>query len=330
MNDKGGLNGHEVRYFVYDDGGDPARHRSQVREAIERRHVIAFVQSNETLTGKSMVDYITAKRVPMVGGDTGDNWWYESPMYFPQASSGDALYEATIYSIAEQTVPAGKTKLGTIFCAEIQACDDIDRFAAEHAPKAGFEHVYRAKASVAQPDFTAECLAARQAGVEVLLMGLDANSIGRVGTACARQAYRPVYATLASVPVPRMQDDPNLDGLTAGSPVFPFFQSGTPATDEWQRVMRTYGIKVSLGASAAFGWVSAKLFEKATANLSEPPTSEAVLQGLWAIRNDSLGDITQPLTFIKDQPADPVVCWFNIAINDNLWVSPNAFKMHCR
>src|SRR5439155_15279522 len=39
INARGGLNGHPVKIFVYDDGGDPARHRAQVQEAIKQRHI---------------------------------------------------------------------------------------------------------------------------------------------------------------------------------------------------------------------------------------------------------------------------------------------------
>src|SRR5205823_5428209 len=42
INARGGLNGHPVRHIVYDDGGDPARNKALVREAVEREHAIAF------------------------------------------------------------------------------------------------------------------------------------------------------------------------------------------------------------------------------------------------------------------------------------------------
>ena len=38
VNKTGGVNGHSVQLLVYDDGGDPARHRAQVQEAVEVKH----------------------------------------------------------------------------------------------------------------------------------------------------------------------------------------------------------------------------------------------------------------------------------------------------
>ena len=83
----GGLNGHPVRLIVYDDGADPARSRAQVQEAVERQRVVAFLQMSQPLSGESNVDYITAKRIPVIGTETGSPWVYDrSPMYFPQTS----------------------------------------------------------------------------------------------------------------------------------------------------------------------------------------------------------------------------------------------------
>jgi branched-chain amino acid transport system substrate-binding protein len=75
--------------------------------------------------------------------------------------------------------------------------------------------------------------------------------------------------------------------------------------------------------------VTAKLFEKAAANLPEPPTSEAVLRGLWSLRNDDLGGLTYPITFIENQPAPLVNCWWTLRIKEGSWISPDRFQRHC-
>jgi branched-chain amino acid transport system substrate-binding protein len=332
INDRGGLNGHAVRLLVYDDGGDSARHRVQVQEAIERQRVIAFVHNGEVFTGRPSVDYITAKRVPVIGSDAAADWFYESPMYFPQVSSGNQFWVLWINGVAQQMVPAGKTKLATLICVESAACEDADRIPAEEAPRLGFEHVYRGRASLSQPDFTAECLAARNAGAQVFMIGLDATSQLRIANACARQGYRPVFATggIAAPSEKVVKEEPNLDGLLVTSNGFPYFQSGTPATDEFHQAMRTYAPKEPLGVGPATGWVSAKLLEKAAANLPEPPTSEAILQGLWMLHEETLDGLTGPLTFVANQPAARTTCWWPIVVKNRSWASPDGFQRHCR
>jgi branched-chain amino acid transport system substrate-binding protein len=330
VNRRGGLNGHSVELIVYDDGGDPARHRSQVQDAVERRKVVAFVANPETLAGRQSVDYINEKRVPVVGDGGGMSWVYESPMYFTQQSNGDAMFYSFIASAADVAIPHGRKKLATLVCVEAPDCDPADKIMSGAAGSLGFSHVYRGRASVAQPDFTAECLSARNAGAEVFLVLLDRLSLGRVAAACARQGFRPQFAHVATAQGDDSKKDPNLEGLSASSNVFPYFQTGTPASDEFQAALRSYGGAVSLGIGTATGWTAGKLLEKATANLPEPPTSQAVLAGLWTIKNDTLGGLTLPLTFQESGPVKPTsTCWFNMIVTKGAWVSPDGYQLRC-
>ena len=327
-NGKGGVNGHPVRLLVYDDAADPARSQAQVREAVEKEHAIAFLHQSTPIAGESSVQYINAKRIPVIGTDTATPWSYASPMYFPQTSSAEALTGAALHSAAQQLVPSGQTKLGVLTCSESPTCDTHARVFQDGAKGVGFELVYRGRASIAQPDFTAECLSARNAGAQVLAMVFDLNSVLRVAQACARQGYRPAFVLESGVITDDLKKDPNLDGAVGGSTVFPYFQTGTPATDEYQRVMRTVGSSVPRGVGSATGWVSGKLFELAAAKLPEPPTSQALLEGLWAIKGNDLGGLTQPLTFVKDQPAAQMICFWNLRLQKGSWVNPDG-KRHC-
>jgi branched-chain amino acid transport system substrate-binding protein len=327
VNQRGGLNGHEVRGIVYDDGGDPARHLSQAKDAVEHRHVVAFLAMVGALTGKASAEYIASKRVPVVGGD-GTEFLLLTPMHFPQTST----FPHTHYSIlpALKVMAPGEKKVGTLVCTEAQVCADADRIWSGQTAPEGFEQVYRGKASVAQPDFTAECLSARNAGAEIIVMAMDPNSIQRIAASCARQGYRPRFAALSSVVFDRLKDDPNLEGFSASLQVFPYFQRGTPATDEFQTAMKAFAPGSTINAGQPLGWVAGKLLEKAAAAMPEPPTSEAILEGLWALKGESLGGLTRPLTFVRDKPAPPSNCWFNVTLRNRAWVSPDQYRLNCR
>jgi branched-chain amino acid transport system substrate-binding protein len=329
INQKGGLNGHQVRMIVFDDGGDPARHQAQVKEAVERHRVIAFLINGDSATGQASLNYIREKQVPVVGSDLGSEWAYTNPMYFPQGSAGDAFHFSNIAMAAEEMVGQGKTKLATLTCSEVQACGDAERIFTRTAPGLGFQHVYRARASLVQPDFTAECLSARKAGAQVFIVFLDSNSVGRLAASCARQDYRPVYSVPQAIQTARQADDPNVEGMLVNTGVFPYFQAATPATDEYQQAMSTSGSKVPNGVGPAVGWTAGKLLETAAAHLPEPPTSAALLHGLWSIRDDTLGGLTHPLTFREGQTAPRRACWFTLLIRSGAWVSPDGYRLHC-
>ena len=332
INARGGLNGHAAQLIVYDDGGDPAKSRAQAQEAVEKRRAIAFVQMGQPVTGQCCVEYITAKRIPVIGSESGSPWFYDtSPMYFPQIGSGELLTLSAIYSAAQEAIPAGKTKLGFLSCTEATTCSDLpDRVWSKAAPKLGFQVVYKGRSSLAQPDFTAECLAAQNQGTQVMLIALDSNTVGRVAASCARQGFKPLFAIPGGVVAERMKDDPNLAGIVGSTNAFPWFQTGTPATDEFQQVMKAQGKGIARGVGAANGWVTGKLLERATKNLPEPPTSDAILQGLWSIRADDLGGLTDPLTFVENKPAHATrICLWTIRVDKGAWVSVDGFRRNC-
>ena len=329
INQQGGLGGHPVKHLTYDDGGDPARHRAQVQEAVETQRAIAFLANGEVVSGQASVGYINDKKIPVVGGTGGEAWAFTSPMYFPQLSTGDALWQSVIRGLAGQLVPAGKLKLGTLICVEAPACDQSDSTFSSEAPKLGLSHVYKGRASLAQPDYTAECLAARNAGADAILPILDQTSAVRAAASCARQGYRPIWALAGQGVSDYFKDDPNLVGTLASSGTFPYFQTGTPATDEFQAALRRFGSKLTNGVGLSVGWTAGKLLEKAAARMAEPPTSAALLEGLWSIAGDDLGGLTGRLTFTRNEPPKPFVCWFNLAIVDRRWTSPDQGRVHC-
>ena len=329
INSRGGLNGHPVKQILYDDGSDPARNRAQVREAVEREKALAFFMEAAPLSARASVEYITSKGIPVVGTNTADYWDYESPMYFPQSSADRPGAYASVAGAAQQLVPAGKTKLAQVYCAEAEQCARINKFWVEFAPKLGFQVVYEAPVSLAQPDFTAVCLSARNAGAQVVAVLADTNTVSRVAASCSRQGFRPAITGQSQTVANRFSDDPNMESYVGASTLFPFFQTGTPATDEYHQALRTHGGGVASGMGTTLGWVAGKLLEKAGANLPEPPTSQAILEGLWSLRNDDLGGLTQPLAFVRGQTAPKIACWFAIASKDSKWISPDGFQRQC-
>ena len=333
INARGGLAGHPVELVVYDDGGDPARHRGAVQEAVERRKVIAFLSLSVGASGSAgSSDYITSKRVPVIGGDGSgaDGAYYVSPMFFPQVSSDETLYLHWVASAVRQGSRTGKKKVASIYCAEATPCTRVGKAFSAYTAAFGGELVYTSQASLVQPDYTAECLNASRAGAEIVNLALDTNSFGRFASSCRRQGYRPIFSTGGPVLQDRLAEDPNFDGLIGASTSFPWFQSGTPASDEFQRAMAQFGKGLVPGTATAQGWTSGKLLERVVAKAGDPTTSNALLEGLWSIKDDTLGGLTYPLTYVRDQPAARTSCGFDLVIKGGKWASPDGYQLHCQ
>lgn len=326
-NDAGGLVGHPVEVIVVDDGNDPARLRAAVQQLVEQRGVIAFVGLVGGFTlSQGVVDYLESKRVPVVGGDRLSTWWQTSKMFFPQASAADALIWLHMANTARL---AGKgAPIGWLACQEAQVCKDADRLWQPNAAQLGMDVRYRAQVSVAQPSFTSECLRAQRAGVEWFLLATDANSIRRIASSCEQQGYHPRYAVLQTSD--EMAQLPALEGGYYGSATFPWVAAGSPATVRFQEVMKRYAPGVELSAHASSGWVAAQLFAKAAAEIGARPTSADVLEGLWRIKDDTLGGITSPVSFVRDKPAPARYCYFPMELRKGSWVATGGATPLCR
>ena len=105
--------------------------------------------------------------------------------------------------------------------------------------------------------------------------------------------------------------------------------TGTPATDEFQQALKVLGHGIALGPAVSAGWTAGKLMERAGANLPEPPTTDALLRGLWSIKNDTLGGLTYPLTFGEGKTSEKKACWFNVALHNGVWKSPDGYRGNC-
>jgi branched-chain amino acid transport system substrate-binding protein len=330
MNDRGGLDGHPVQVIVVDDGADPARYRAAVQDLVENRGVFAFVSNMAAFTLSAARDYLEQKRVPVIGGDLSSPMWHTSSMFFPQA--GGELTQ--IYGVVANAAATGKKRFASLTCQEAQGCRDADHYWHEegYAAQVGLEPVFRAKVSIAQPDFTAECLGAQRAGAEILAVVVDASSILRVARSCDRQGYRPLFTMAgASTEEKLASENPGpLDGALTAIITFPWVLSDTPATAEFNATMRRYAPNTLLTATTSMGWVSAKLFERAATGLGPNLDRERLLDNLWRLRGETLGGLTAPLTFVREKPNPDAGCWFLMRIAGRKWTAPVGAKPSCR
>jgi branched-chain amino acid transport system substrate-binding protein len=310
----GGVGCHRIaRYVVADDGGDPARHQALVQQLVEQDGVQAFVYMDAAITGESSQPYLTKKGIPVVGSEGGGQWFYNSPVYFPQEPHGLPLGEAFVASSAELARQTGRSRVGVLGCIEVSTCSELVNNADAWAAKYHVNLVYKANATIVQPDYTAVCQAAKQAGVQILVVGLDANSLDRLTRSCRSVQFVPSYDFAAPAMTSTLASNPSLDGAYLASVVMPALGEATsnPEIQLFLRVMKKYAPGAFTLGTAQAGWLAARLFELGLKNLPDPPTSRAMLEGLWAIGTTDLGGTTCPLTFIKGQnaPSTPICHW---------------------
>jgi branched-chain amino acid transport system substrate-binding protein len=203
--------------------------------------------------------------------------------------------------------------------------------------EAGAELAYDAPVSVAQPDYTAQCLNARDAKVDLLTLALDGASITRVVRSCAAVGYRPLIGTGGGLLTPSAAADPTLRafGAVTVSAEAPWTLSDTPGLREYHRALARWLPDQPADGASVMAWASAKLFEAAVAHLpgaagSAPLTAASLLTGLGAIHTDSLGGLTGPLTFSPGEPrAISSGCIFFELLGPSGWTAPQGSRPVC-
>src|SRR5207247_1480913 len=117
--------------------------------------------------------------------------------------------------------------------------------------------------SIAQPDFTAECLAARNAGVELLAVAVDPNGMGRVAGACHRQSFRPTFVIPSGVVSSGQNGNPNFEGTVGITSSLPWPATASPGARAFHTAMQRYASSTPLNVTSSLGWAAGKLFERA-------------------------------------------------------------------
>jgi branched-chain amino acid transport system substrate-binding protein len=326
VNHRGGVAGHPIELIVVDDGGDPARHRAAVQDLVENRGVIAFVGQFASQTSDAARSFLEERRIPVIGG-TGETF-HNSPLFFPDfPSTPDVAFGA----MRDGRRFTGKTKLATLTCVESATCSQYKSATRQFAAEVGIEIVYQADISVAQPDYTAECLRANAAGAELLLPVGDANTVRRVMESCARQGSS---ATLLNTLPHANQEGVDLfEGSVAANKAFPFMGvPGNQTTDAYLAAFEQFAPDEPLNTVTAGGWASAKIFEKAVVDGigTGAPSSDKLLEALWTFDGETLGGLTVPLRFGRGNNPTTDNCWFSMVLTSGRWTTPDGLEPGCR
>jgi branched-chain amino acid transport system substrate-binding protein len=325
VNDTGGLNGHPVKMLVADAAGDPSRALSIVRDMVENKGVVAFMGNLWVLSASGARSYLEQKRIPAIGGDVATATWFQSPMFFPQASSFPTMAVGSVKTMAD----LGFKKIALGYCAEVEACKIYHDEGTARAASVGGQIVYTAQVSLAQPDYTAECLQAQRSGAQALMLGVDSTALSRFARSCFQQGFKVPIVTASLATIASTTKDPNLEGLLSPVGTFPFVANDVPAEREYAAAIARYAPTIEQSGSTSAVWVSGALLREVSRSLPATVTSADFLKGLYQIKNNTLGGIAPPLTFIEGKPAPDFTCYFIQKIVGGKFTAPQGSKQTC-
>lgn len=334
INARGGLACHPVTVYSDDDGGDPARAAAEVQQLVADHHVVALVGNIVPLSINGFAPAVAAAAIPAIGGGSSTTQDFNNPWFFPEGAS----VEDQVVGILHDGVDQGHQRLGLLYCVEAGVCTSVDKQVKEGgAKKAGADLVYDAPVSVAQADFTAQCLNARDAKVDLLGIAMDGASIGRVARSCASIGYRPLIAASAAAFGPEQANDPTIRsfGVVTITTEAPWFLDDQPGLHAFHRALARYAPDMQSTGASLIAWTSAELFRTAVENVADragagPITPQLVMTGLGTVHGDTLGGLTGPLTFTPNEAhATSNGCVFYEFLTTTGWTAPRGSRPIC-
>jgi branched-chain amino acid transport system substrate-binding protein len=299
INSHGGINGHPVRVIQADDGADPARTQSIVRKMVEEDKVVGFF-GVYSFTTSAALPYLESKSIPLfgtVGADAGED---HSPMVFKPELASDEGNAWSFISPLDEVLPPDKRKLAILYCREVAVCEAQKNQFANLLPFHGLTVVYEAEASLAQPDYTAEVLGARNAGADVIANLLDSASVIRVAQAVERQqGYRPILSGSHNLDQDLLlQGGERLKGAIIASRQPPYHTG--PLLQFYRDAMAQYQPRATKGSLGAGVFTQGKLLaDVISKGLPDGQvTSADFLKALLTtVKNETLGGLYPGITF---------------------------------
>jgi branched-chain amino acid transport system substrate-binding protein len=330
-NANGGINGHPVQLIVHDDADNPAKAMQFVREMVEKDKVQALV-GTISLVDTTWQKYIEGTDVPVIGAANFNQTFASSPSFFATG----AITPTMVYGALEETKKLGHSKLGILPCAETPACAQFAALftAIGSQVVGGIEVPYTSKITASQPNYTATCLAAKEKGVDTLVVLENAETVKRVADDCARQGYKPTQLNVAATVGHAWTTSPNMDGAigVVSNPVLaatssPQIKTIRAALDQYAPGLLD-GTQVNeIDVSA---WAAAETFKRAAeqAKLTPASTPAEVTDALYGFKDETVGGLTPPLTYAKGKPSF-TSCWYTTVIKDQQFTAPDGIEPSC-
>jgi branched-chain amino acid transport system substrate-binding protein len=330
VNAAGGINGHKIVLISKNDDSNPTTSTTIVHEFVQTDHVIAIVDASNN--DAVWATYVQQQGVPVVGMDTSAEPYFDNPDFYPEGQTEDSLFSGIIKAVKQ----ASATKFALFYCAEAVQCQEGIAPLQAAAKGAGLSVVTTQQVSASAPNYTAQCLAAQQAGATVIFTA-DAQTVDeKIIQDCYTQGYKPKVVIDGEILLPSLATTPAINQATYFTvPNLPYF-ANTPAIKAMNTALKKYAPTVlkdvNYGELPMETWVAGKMFQAAAVagNLGAhgAPTSAQLTKGLNSLHGATLGGLAPPLNFTAGQP-HPVDCWYYALLKDGKYSTPFGLKPVC-
>jgi len=300
MNAEGGLDGHRVKMFTEDAAQGEEPGLGDIKTLINQDHVIAIIDQDESPDDATWLPYAKQHNVPVIVAGAA----YISPMSDTDAFPvvGDAAL--VIYQVLAVAKSLGPN-FAFDYCTELPACAAYGQLVKAVGADLGESVPVETGASSSAPDYTALCQDL-SGQVESWSMFFPAETEQTITDQCVSQGIKVPQLLLAVSAAPYWKTDSAFYGDTVLDQSAPYFADLTPGQKAYRNALKKYAPSI-LGATqdttiTVWAWDAAQLIAAAAKNAGTTLTRASLTSGLYDIKDNTLGGLTQPLTFVKNRP----------------------------
>jgi branched-chain amino acid transport system substrate-binding protein len=327
INARGGLNGHPVRLVTGDDGGDPGKTQALVRRMIDQDKVVAFFVQHACTTWDAAAPILEQAKIPVIGSAGCNATSSQSSIQFAPGQGED--YGIAWGHLLPLLQGSDKRKISVLYCREAISCKKVRDHNFENAGKAGIQIVHEAAVTLTQPDYTAEILAARNAGAEAFLLAIDNFSVQRFVRGAKRQNWNPPLGVQYSGHDERfLQGGKDIEGnvFIGGAAI----DWNSPKMADYRTAMARFGASTPKGSPSERAWMAGKLLEVIAKNFPAVPSKDDFFKGVYALRGETLGGLVPPMTFKEGRGSDETnLCSIIFKVESGRFVPLNGDNWTC-
>jgi branched-chain amino acid transport system substrate-binding protein len=247
LNQRGGVNGRNIRLISLDDGYSPPKTVEQTRRLVEQDGVLLIFSSLGTPTNTAIHKYLNAKKVPQLFINSADMKWGD-PQRFPWTM---ALYpnQRTLTSLFASYLLKNRpdAKIAVLYQSDDYGKDYLKAFKAALGEKAGKMIVAEASYEVSDPVIDSQIISLKSTGADTLLDLSTAKFTAQAIRKTYDIDWRPLHFILyGSTSIPAVMRPAGLEksvGVISAAflkdPNDPQW-TDDPATKEWLAWMKKY------------------------------------------------------------------------------------------
>jgi len=328
QNEHGGVACHPIQLTQLDDQSDPTKAYSAAKSLINDTKVASLVGVFSPVVMSGVKEGVSGTGVPVVGGDGANPIWTSTPGIYDVG----AAINSQIFLLNKAAADAGRKKVAIFYCVEGTSCTSAGAVAAgdgEYSAKAaGQQVVYKASISVTQPDFTAQCQSAKNAGADNLFIATESTSLTRFMQSCDSLGYYP-HITTCGICMGFDVTNKTLQKfqVTAATPVFPYMRTQSVAEQTFAAAFKKYSPGQPPDHISAQTWTAGMMLQRALELLGpqaqlQEITPAMVLKGLGMVKAETLGGLVAPTTYSPNQSrTSPNPCGSVLLFDTGRWIA---------